>query len=346
MASLLDKFKTILGPGDDPQFTVQKKAFEDSKKSLDKVAEHLTGYLEQALLLLKAQMKVAEDMGTGDPKALPEGMVKDNIALVEKMLLEKNRVDEEIRRGFQDPLNKYKAQYRELEERMRERTRRQEEVVKLTSDVKKYKEKNDPRLPGTEKRLTSAQQAFEDLHQELMEDIPKLVADKILFFDPLVAVLIDAQIHFYQGMYEKLAEIQSRITHIDRTTASTHPRVIRPRQESAVGRSYSSFTSPSHGGVAAAPFTPAQAASPYATQQPQMTGGPPPAVPHRALPLPGAPAQPRARGVWDFATVQPGELPFAAGDVLNIIDASSGDWWTAELNGRQGLIPANYVQMI
>lgn len=52
-----------------------------------------------------------------------------------------------MRREFLDPANKYKAQYRELEERMRERKRRHEETDKLQDEVKKYKEKNDARLP-------------------------------------------------------------------------------------------------------------------------------------------------------------------------------------------------------
>jgi hypothetical protein len=307
----------------------------------------------------------------GDPKSLPEGMVKDNIMLLEKMMLEKTRVDEEIRRGFQDPLNKYKAQYRELEERMRERQRRFEEMLKLEEDVKKYKTKNDARLGGTERRLASAKQAYEDLHAELLEDIPKLVEDKVRFFEPMVAVLIDAQIMFYHGMSTKLEDVQSRITHIDRSAASSHPKVIRPRQESAVGRSYSSFSSQASGsgtgtgaGAAGGGYAHRSSTSAgsdqyntqYATANSgygtntgaysTATGGGAAAPPVPSRSLPPMPGQPRAKGLWDFATVQPNELPFRAGDVLNIIDSSSGDWWTAELNGRQGLVPANYVQLI
>ena len=295
----------------------------------------------------------------GDIRNIPEGMVKDYVALLEKMMLEKTRVDEEVRRGFQDPLNKYKAQYRELEERIRERGRRYDEMVKLEDDVKTYKKKNDPRLAGTERRLTSAKQGYEDLHAELSEDIPKLVEDKVRFFEPLVAVLIDAQMMFFSGMAAKLADIQSRITHIDRNSSSNHPKVIRPRQESSVGRSYSSFG----GSTTAAPRPEASYASTgnqYDSQQggygaapPQQYdsynagGAAPPAVPHRSLPtVPGQASQPRARGQWDFNTAQPNELPFRAGDVLNVIDSSGGDWWTAELNGRQGLVPSNYLQMI
>lgn len=334
--------------------------------------------------LLHIQKKVAADMSDhyGEAKTLPDGMVKDNLSLLEAMLLEKTRVDEHIRRNFTDPLNKYKQQYRELEERMRERQRRYEEMVKYEDDVRKYKKNNDARLAGTEKRLASAKQGYEDLHAELLEDIPKLCDDKVAFFEPMVAVLIDAQVMFYARMAEKLQDVQSKITHVDRSAASTHPKVIRPRQESAVGRSYSAF-----GGGSSAPrpesnqyapqqqggygaqqggYAPQQGGYPpqqggyapqqqggYAPQQggyqapPQGGGAAPPPVPHRSLPpAPGGPAQPRARGQWDFNTVQPNELPFRAGDVLNIVDQSGGDWWTAELNGRTGLVPANYVQLI
>lgn len=336
--------KLGIGQADDPQFAAMKKLFEENKKSLDKVNDHVTAFLLACQEVLHAQKKVAMDMSDhyGDAKTLPEGMVKDNLALIEQMMLEKTRVDEAIRRGFQDPLNKYKAQYRELEERMRERSRRFEEMLKLEEDVKKYKQKSDARLSGTERRLTSAKQAYEDLHAELLEDIPKLVEDKVRFFEPMVAVLIDAQIMFYKGMDDKLVDVQSRITHIDRAAAQTHPKVIRPRNESAVGRSYSSFGSSSTG---AAP-RPVEGSG-YSTQPPpqqQSYGGAPPPVPTRSLPA--VPQHPRAQGLWDFNTVQPNELPFRTGDVLNIIDSSAGDWWTAELNGRTGLIPANYVQMI
>jgi len=53
----------------------------------------------------------------------------------------------------------------------------------------------------------------------------------------------------------------------------------------------------------------------------------------------------RAKGVYPFQGQSPDELSFNPGDILNII-SQSGDWWTAELNGRQGVIPSNYVQLL
>jgi hypothetical protein len=42
-----------------------------------------------------------------------------------------------MRREFLDPVNKYRGQYREIDERLRERRRRLDEVDKLTDQVKK-----------------------------------------------------------------------------------------------------------------------------------------------------------------------------------------------------------------
>jgi len=54
---------------------------------------------------------------------------------------------------------------------------------------------------------------------------------------------------------------------------------------------------------------------------------------------------PQCRALYPFSGSSQQELSFNVGDILNIISAS-GDWWTAEMHGRQGLIPSNYVQRI
>jgi len=66
----------------------------------------------------------------------------------------------------------------------------------------------------------------------------------------------------------------------------------------------------------------------------------------QSMPLPPVQASgPRARGLYAFAGSSDAELSFNVGDVMTII-SQDGGWWTAELNGRRGFIPSNYVQMI
>lgn len=106
-------------------------------------------------------------------------------------------------------------------------------------------------------------------------------------------------------------------------------------------------------------------------QQPVGYGGPPSpaygappggpsARPHslsgggagRPLPAPrpsaAAPAghgAPQAKALYPFQAQDPQELGFNPGDVLTV-HKQNGDWWEAELHGRRGLIPANYVQLL
>ncbi len=66
----------------------------------------------------------------------------------------------------------------------------------------------------------------------------------------------------------------------------------------------------------------------------------------RPMPLPPRPqSAPQAKALYPFEAQSPQELGFEPGDVLTITN-KNGDWWEAELRGRRGLIPANYVQLI
>jgi len=53
----------------------------------------------------------------------------------------------------------------------------------------------------------------------------------------------------------------------------------------------------------------------------------------------------RVRGVFQFDGQSQQELSFMPGDILTVLD-KQGDWWFAELRGRTGLIPSNYVEQI
>jgi len=75
------------------------------------------------------------------------------------------------------------------------------------------------------------------------------------------------------------------------------------------------------------------------------TGGmvPPPSVVTPLAPPPASVV--RARGIYPFQGQSPDELTFNPGDDMIIVD-QTGEWWTAEMQGKRGLIPANYVQLL
>jgi len=55
----------------------------------------------------------------------------------------------------------------------------------------------------------------------------------------------------------------------------------------------------------------------------------------------------QCRALYDYQGENEGDLSFAEGDIINLIDQSNPDgWWEGEINGRQGFFPSNFVQGI
>lgn len=50
--------------------------------------------------------------------------------------------------------------------------------------------------------------------------------------------------------------------------------------------------------------------------------------------------------IWAYSAVDGKELSFKPGDVIWILKRDDSGWWEAMLNGKRGLIPANYVKKI
>ncbi|OXB42579.1 hypothetical protein B1J91_I08965g [Nakaseomyces glabratus] len=57
---------------------------------------------------------------------------------------------------------------------------------------------------------------------------------------------------------------------------------------------------------------------------------------------------PKAVALYSFAGEEAGDLSFRKGDVITIIKKSDSqnDWWTGKVNGREGIFPANYVELV
>ncbi|KAH3671194.1 hypothetical protein WICMUC_004711 [Wickerhamomyces mucosus] len=55
----------------------------------------------------------------------------------------------------------------------------------------------------------------------------------------------------------------------------------------------------------------------------------------------------KAIALYSFEAEQNGDLPFRKGDVITIVKKSDSqdDWWTGRVNGKEGIFPANYVEL-
>lgn len=52
-----------------------------------------------------------------------------------------------------------------------------------------------------------------------------------------------------------------------------------------------------------------------------------------------------AEALWDHITMDPEELGFRAGDVIDVADMSDKDWWWGAIDDREGWFPATFVRL-
>ncbi|KAF8628008.1 hypothetical protein AX15_004127 [Amanita polypyramis BW_CC] len=78
---------------------------------------------------------------------------------------------------------------------------------------------------------------------------------------------------------------------------------------------------------------------------------PTPAAPVRRSVPPVAPQTPQAvyvRAIWGYNedNENSGDLSFAKGDIIEIVEETNADWWMGRVKGRQGLFPSSYVEKV
>jgi len=54
----------------------------------------------------------------------------------------------------------------------------------------------------------------------------------------------------------------------------------------------------------------------------------------------------QVRGLYSYEATCDTELSFREGDILNVTEQDDSGWWYAEINGRSGFVPNNYVELI
>ncbi|KAA8908643.1 hypothetical protein FN846DRAFT_906069 [Sphaerosporella brunnea] len=65
-------------------------------------------------------------------------------------------------------------------------------------------------------------------------------------------------------------------------------------------------------------------------------------------PEPATPAQPKGRtavAVYDYQATEDNELSFPDGAIIEDVQFPDDDWWHGHYNGKEGLFPANYVEL-
>lgn len=54
----------------------------------------------------------------------------------------------------------------------------------------------------------------------------------------------------------------------------------------------------------------------------------------------------KAKALFDYDAQEPNELSFKEGDILIVVEKDESGWWTCRLNGKDGQVPMNFVEVV
>eukprot|EP00301_Raphidiophrys_heterophryoidea_P012981 c20311_g1_i1.p1 GENE.c20311_g1_i1~~c20311_g1_i1.p1 ORF type:complete len:387 (+),score=127.59 c20311_g1_i1:62-1162(+) len=226
---------------------------------------------------------------------------------------------------------------------------------KKVRDLKEKPSRDETSLPRNESKLHTAETAYDTINQELI--------------DVFNSVSIDAHSAFNNLLQKVLASTATIHSENGRVTANLHDIVASPESFGVDLKDPKYKPLKVHYGIS--PVDPAKlkhilpprdphnipgsttaaatSASSFSSASFGQSGG---AVPATTTAIVvntddnNSSGRKRVRGVFDFEASNDDELSFRVGDILLVVDESEEGWWMVEKDGKKGMIPFNYVEVL
>jgi len=298
---------------------------ENATKLLTLILQHVQktvdGYKANQVIQNELSSKFITLYGEGPVT----GAIRNYEDIINRFGDEQQRFADRVAADVTEPLTKYLEIFKDVKKRM-------DELSKRRSDMDRYNERrlklaesqntNKEKLPEIDSKYRHAKANYEALIGELKSDLGALEEDINSFVSPIFANFIRYQNDYLNATSSLFRELPPQCSQVNGDAVHNHQSVITPLELSAM----------------------TNAAQVQSEPEPRSA----PSNQRSLPPKPGQRASPsalRAKCVYGFTASDSSELSFNEGDVLTILERN-GDWWLAELNGKKGQVPSNYLELI
>lgn len=110
-----------------------------------------------------------------------------------------------------DPISRFCAYFPDVNECIKKRNHKLLDYDAMRAKVKKLAEKPDKdvtKLPRTEREAEMAKQAYEQLNEQLFNELPQLIDLRVPYLDPSFEALVKIQLRFCAEAYSRMAQVQ------------------------------------------------------------------------------------------------------------------------------------------
>lgn len=248
---------------------------------------------------------------------------------------------------------------------------------KTTRDVT-----DEKKLYKYEELLRGSQEEYDQINNVLVDELPKLFEFKNEFYLPIIISFLQIQSGFYlecskhmknlstlhafnfnssvvDGFELRRSEFTPLLDHLNtfsspiirkntlksrfsrKQSLSSNSLQVSGSENSQID-SKNTLRPPSHQRSISNP-PPYSGAAPAPISQIIST----PNSPNRRPP-PAVPPLRKARAIYDFEAQAEGDLNLKENDIVEVIKKTDGadDWWTGRLNGKIGIFPGSYVELL
>jgi len=199
---------------EDKEFEEQEKRFRNLEAKVDKLHKEAKGYLDAVRAMTLAQQRIADTVThfyeDGAPIAYAGVQYKQAVDRMDEEA--RTELDTNFRVTVLEPLGKLAAVFPEFNDTIKRRQKKLLDYDRLRSAVKKLVDKpsdDTAKLPRAESEANAAREFYENLNNQLITEIPKLIDLRVPYLDPSFEALVKSQLRFTQDAQRKLEGIRA-----------------------------------------------------------------------------------------------------------------------------------------
>lgn len=201
----------------DKDFDVEERRYKTLKTAGLNLQKSSKGYLDSLRAVTASQVTIAEIVANLYEEAKQGNSLYSNIGSYYTQCVKDfdeetvKQMDGPFRETILDPITKFASYFNEIDEAIKKRSHKKIDYDQCKAKVRKLIDKpakDAGKLPRAEKELAVAKDIFDDLNNQLKQELPELIALRVPFYDPSFESLVKVQLRFCTEGYSRLAQLQ------------------------------------------------------------------------------------------------------------------------------------------
>ncbi|KAK0548570.1 BAR adaptor protein Hob3 [Tilletia horrida] len=197
----------------DTEFAEEEARYRTLEKESIQLQKEAKAYLDSIRGLSSAQARIGETVASFYADSSAEAMAATAYKRATEELDGKSQreLDAPFRATVLEPIGRLCSYFTEINKTIEKRNRKLLDYDAARTKHRKLTEKpsDDPtKLPRAEREMEDAKILFDQLNNQLLEELPQLIDLRIPYLDPSFEAMVRMQTRFAEEGYEKLGGVQ------------------------------------------------------------------------------------------------------------------------------------------